>query len=618
MAGELGARIDKLKPRRHELARLAALAGPERGGLSVALVLLAVGSAIGLAIPWQLARLFDGLVAAVEPIAGLGSRSGSGLAGGAADGDAAAVLGRATLVLLALVVLRSIVSGAHGWILAGMGERVVYRLRRRLYAHLLALGPAFHDHNRVGTLVSRVSGDVANVQSVVTSDIASLVVNGLILTGALGLLAWRDWRLAVAIVAIMPVAALASRIHARRLHRLGVQIQDRYAALIGIVDESLGAIRMVQSFVREPAELARFDTAASELKRSILARARGMSIFGSITEALTSVALAAMVWFGGRQVLTGRLSPGDLVLFVGYAAMIGTSLTALIALVGRWASALGAVRRVFEIIDTPPAVRDTPGARAIERVDGRIVFEGVRFTYARGETVLDGIDLEISPGETVALVGPSGAGKTTIMHLVPRFYDPSAGRITLDGIDLRDIRLSGLRGLIGMVPQDTALLDASIAENLRYGRADASDADLLAAARAAHVDDFVEQLPDRFDTIVGERGIRLSAGQRQRIAIARAVLKDPPILLLDEATSSLDNRSERHVQAALEALMSDRTTIVVAHRLSTVVGADRIVVLDGGRIVEIGPHADLLRAGGLYARLHAHALREGPDAMILP
>ncbi len=573
--------------------------------------MLALGSAVGLTIPWRLARLFDDLVSAV------GAEVGAGVGSGAASA-ASALLGRSTIVLLALVIVRSVISGTQGWILAGAGERVVLRLRRRLYEHLLSLGPPFHDHRRVGSLVSRLASDVVNVQGVVTSDVAALVVNSMILVGAFTLLAWRDWRLAGAIITVMPLVALTSRVYARRLHSLGSLIQDRYATLIGIADEALGAIRLVQSFVREPEELARFDTAADSLKQAVLSRARNVSVFGSGTEALTFVSLAAMTWFGGREVLAGRLSPGDLVLFVGYSAMIGSSLSALIALVGRWASALGAVRRVFEIIDTQPTVRDEPNARVIARVDGRIAFEGVRFTYERGDIVLDDIELRIEPGETVALVGPSGAGKTTIMHLIARFYDPSGGRLTLDGIDLREIRLSCLRGFIGMVPQDTILLDATIAENLRYGRAGASDADLRAAARAAHADEFIEQLPDGYSTIVGERGMRLSTGQRQRVAIARAVLKDPPILLLDEATSSLDNTSERHVQDALEHLMADRTTVVVAHRLSTVVNAHRIVVVESGRIVEEGKHTDLLGAGGLYAQLYDHRFQDQDPAVLPP
>jgi subfamily B ATP-binding cassette protein MsbA len=317
-----------------------------------------------------------------------------------------------------------------------------------------------------------------------------------------------------------------------------------------------------------------------------------------------------VIWLGGRQVLAGAIAPGDLVAFVAYAAMIGSSGASLSELYGQWAASLGATRRVFSWLDTEPVVADgEPGADP-GRVDGALEFKSVTFSYRQGRPVLHGIDLKVAPGETLALVGPTGAGKSTVMHLIARFYDPDEGAITLDGVDVRRMTLAGLRRWIGVVPQETVLFNATVGENLRYGRLDASEDVVRSAARAAHAAEFIDELPQGYETLVGERGIRLSAGQRQRIAIARALLKDPRVLLLDEATSSLDSESERLIQDALDTLLAGRTTVVVAHRLSTVRRADAIAVVDRGRIVAYGRHDQLLREGGLYRRLYDLQFRD--------
>ncbi len=591
-------RLRSARPTSDEARRLLALGRPESPSIAAALVLLAGQTVASLSVPWLLAQLLDQLIE-------LGFDS---VAGGLMT------LGRFTTAILVLFAVRALLSSGQSYLLARAGERVVLRLRRRLYAHLLRLGPPFYDHQRVGGLVSRMTGDVARLQAAATSDVAAVLTASVTLAGALSLLIWQNWRLAALLILVVPPVVGLARFNGRRQRKLGEQVQDRQAAMAGAVEESLGAIRLLQSFVREPHAQARFEDASRSLMNASLERARVVAIFGSSISFLVFGALAGILYAGGREVILGRLTPGELVAYVVYTQMVATSAGQLVGLYGNWSGALGAGRKVFHLLDTPPSVEDRPAAVGlVHPVEGRIRFEDVSFAYGRGDAVLHGIDLDVAPGETIALVGPSGAGKSTMMHLVARFYDPQAGRLTLDGHDLRALRLAELRGAIGLVPQETTLFNATVAENLRYGRLEATDAQLRAAAEAAFAAPFIDALPDGYATVVGERGIRLSAGERQRIAIARALLKDPRILLLDEATASLDSRSESLVQAALERLMAGRTSLVIAHRLSTVYSADRIAVVERGRIVEVGSHAELIARGGLYGQLHALQFRE-PEA----
>ncbi len=569
---------------------MLSFARPHTPALLAALLVLAGNTAAGLAVPLVLARLLDSILL-------LGQ-------------EAALRLNQTVLVLVGLFVARGVSGGVQSYLMARVGERVVLRIRRMLYDHLTCLDPSFYDDRRVGELLSRVMNDVTFVQSVVTSDLAALLTNSLTFLGALAILVWRNWRLTALIVLVVPPLVLLARLYGRRMHRLSIRVQDRMADASAAVEESLGAIRLVQSFVREPYERARFKKAASGIYDAALGRARSQAVFGSTISVLTFGVLAVVLWFGGREVLAGRLQVGDLVAFVVYSGMMATSASGLVSLYGRLSGALGASRRVFELLDRPPAVADRVGAGTLDAVAGRVTFENVRFAYDRGDEVLKGIDLEIAPGETLALVGPSGAGKSTLMHLIARFYDPVSGRLLVDGVDVREVTLASLRAQVGLVPQEVVLFNATVAVNLRYGRLDATDDEVEAAARAANAHDFIARLPDGYQTLVGERGVRVSAGERQRIAIARALLKDPRILLLDEATSSLDSESEELVQKALERLMAGRTTIAIAHRLSTVRSVDRIAVVDGGRIVELGTHEALRRRGGLYSRLCALQFRE--------
>jgi subfamily B ATP-binding cassette protein MsbA len=490
------------------------------------------------------------------------------------------------------------------YLIARAGQEIVRDLRAHLFNHLTTLGPPFFDDRRVGEVVSRIASDVAQVQHVLTSGVAEAVAAALTLAGAFAILLWASWQLTLAILVLVPPVVLVARLYGRTLHRRAVVAQDRMADVGSIAEEAFGSIRLVQVFAREQYERDRFMAALVRYQDAALGAAQVRALFGSVVGLLTLSALAGVVWIGGRQVVAGLMDPGQLVAYVAYAGIIGVAGSTLAGLYGHWSAALGATRRVFGWLDTQPTVRETPSAWAPQHIAGEVRLEKVSFGYRPGLPVLHDVDLTVEAGQTLALVGPTGGGKTSVTNLIARFYDPDSGRVTVDGHDIRDWTIQGLRRWMGVVPQETVLFNATVAENLRIGDLDASYDALEAAARAAHAHEFIVELPDGYDTLVGERGIRLSAGQRQRLAIARALLKDPRILLLDEATSSLDSESERLVQDALRVLLAGRTTIMIAHRLSTVRRADTIAVIHHGRVVETGTHATLLKADGLYRRLH--------------
>jgi ABC transporter fused permease/ATP-binding protein len=563
------------------LGRLLALARPEWRRLASGSVFLILGSAAGLAYPQAIRVVLDGALAA-----------------------GVASVNRAALAMVVIFAVQSVAVATRYVLFTVAGERIVTRLRADLYTSLVAQEIAFFDQRRTGELTSRLSSDATVLQNTVSVNLSMGLRNFVMVVGGLALLVVTSPRLTLVMLAIVPAVALGAVIIGRRISRLSRRVQDALARAGEVAEETLAGIRTVRAFAREAAESGRYASATWEAFGLARKRVRVVAVFLGVTSLAAYGAVALVLWSGGRLVASGGMTVGELTQFILYTLIVAFSLSALGDLWSDFMRAGGASERVFELLDRPPEIPVAGGLRP-ETAIGRIELDGVGFAYpGRPDVpVLEGLDLVIDPGEVVALVGPSGAGKSTVASLILRLYDPISGAVRFDGVDIRDLDPVWLRERIGVVAQEPILFSTTIAENIRYGRPDATDAEVEAAARAANAHDFVAALPEGYATEVGERGVRLSGGQKQRVAIARAVLKDPRVLLLDEATSALDAESEALVRDALARLMHGRTAVVIAHRLSTVRDADRVVVLDGGRVVESGNHAELMARAGTYRRL---------------
>jgi subfamily B ATP-binding cassette protein MsbA len=562
--------------------RLLQYVKPYLPRMIVAIVCIILAASANLYVPWILRDVIDEVLSTKDMT----------------------MLNTIAIGIVIVFFLRGIFFYGQTYLMSYIGQKVIIDIREGVFRHLQRLSLSYFEKRQTGKIMSYITNDVAAVQGALVESMIELFTEGMTLIGSLGAMFYLHWKLSLLTLVTLPLVGQAINIFGKKLRTSSMAVQERTADITSVLQESISSVRVIKSFAREDYEIERFQKENNQNFRAQMKNSQIMATLTPVIEFLAAIGVTMIIWYGGREVINNNLTAGSLIAFLIYAVNLSNPIKRLSRVYGNIQKAISAAERVFGVLDTKPEIEDMPNAVQLPTIKGYVAFNHVTFEYKKGEPALRQLDLEVNPGQVVAIVGPSGAGKTTIANLIPRFYDPIEGNITIDGVDIKTITLQSLREQIGIVPQETILFNGSVHDNILYGKLDASHEDVVNAAKAANAHNFILDMPDGYDTQIGERGSKLSGGQRQRISIARAILKNPRVLILDEATSALDTESEKLVQEAVDKLMIGRTSFVIAHRLSTVKRADLIVVMEKGRIAEKGTHTELLAAGGLYSKLY--------------
>ena len=571
--------------------RLLAYIKPYTRRLALAVVCIIMAAAANLYLPWIIKDMIDDVLMSKDMV----------------------MLNLIATGILVVMFTRGVFYYGQSYLVSYVGQRVIIDVRSVLFRKFQRMPLSYYDKQQTGTVMSYITNDVAVMQSAIVDNLIELVTEGSILIGSLAMMIYLDWKLSLLTLMTIPLVGFAMKIFGRKLKRSSTVIQERVAEITSLLQESISAIRVVKSFVRESYEIKRFEEQNWRNFQAAMKNVKLSSLLTPTVEFLAAIAVTFIVWFGGYEVVNEVITAGELVAFLTYAVNLANPVKRLSRVYAAIQKAMAAADRVFDIMDLDEKITDVPNAKPLPPIKGKVEFKDITFSYKEGQPALQHISLKAEPGQMIALVGPSGSGKSTIANLIPRFYDVDSGVITIDDHDIRQVTADSLREQIGLVPQETMLFSTTVMENIRYGRLEATDEEVIEAAKAANAEEFIKELPEGYDTKLGERGLNLSGGQRQRLAIARAILKNPRVLILDEATSALDTESEKIVQDALDNLMVGRTSFVIAHRLSTIFNADQIFVVENGHLREHGTHEELLAAGGLYSNLYNIQFRQNQE-----